>query len=91
MLPQRVEGFLEKRRQKAIKRIEGWFGKYGNIALFLLIALPFTGVGSYSGAFIGRVFDLKGAKFYLMILAAISFSLLFGFLIGSAFKIVFSC
>jgi hypothetical protein len=37
------------------------------------------------------VFELKGARFYLMILAAISFSVIFGFLIGSAFNLVFSC
>jgi uncharacterized membrane protein len=91
MLPQRVGKFLERRREKAAKRIEGWFGKYGNAALFLLIAMPFTGIGSYSGAFIGRVFELKGVKFYLTILAAISFSLVFGFFIGRAFNLVFSC
>lgn len=91
MLPQRFGKFLENRREKAAKRIENWFGRYGNIALFFLIALPFTGIGSYSGAFIGRVFELKGAKFYLMILAAISFSLIFGFFIGMAFNLVFRC
>jgi uncharacterized membrane protein len=91
MVPQRIESFFERRREKAAKRVEGWFGRYGNVALFLLIAMPFTGVGSYTGAFIGRVFELKGARFYLMILAAISFSVIFGFLIGSAFNLVFSC
>ena len=91
MLPQRVEKFLERRREKAAKRIEGWFGRYGNIALFFLIAMPLTGIGSYSGAFIGRVFELKGAKFYLMILLAISFSLVFGFLIGSVANLIFRC
>jgi len=91
MLPQRVESFLEKRRQKAAKRIENWFGSYGNIALFFLIALPLTGIGSYTGAFIGRVFELKGARFYLMILVAISFSLVFGFLLGKFLNLVFVC
>jgi uncharacterized membrane protein len=91
MLPQRVEKFLERRRQKAAKRIEGWFGRYGNVALFFLIAMPLTGIGSYSGAFIGRVFELKGAKFYLMLLAAISFSLVFGFFMGRALNLVFTC
>jgi uncharacterized membrane protein len=91
MLPERIEKFLEKRRQKTAKRIESWFGRYGNIALFLLIAFPLTGIGSYTGAFIGRIFELKGAKFYLMILLAISFSLVFGFFIGSAFGILFKC
>jgi uncharacterized membrane protein len=91
MVPQRIENFLEKRREKAAKRIEGWFGRYGNVALFFLIAMPFTGIGSYTGSFIGRIFELKGARFYLMLLAAISFSVVFGFLIGSAFNLVFSC
>jgi uncharacterized membrane protein len=91
MLPQRVERFLERRRERAAKRIENWFGRYGNVALFFLISLPLTGVGSYTGSFIGRVFELKGARFYLMLLAAISFSVVFGFFIGAAFNLVFSC
>jgi uncharacterized membrane protein len=84
-----VERFLEKKGEKAMKRAENWFHKYGNIVLFLLIALPFTGVGSFTGSFIGRVFELKGTRFYLMILGSICFSVVFGFLIGSFAGIVF--
>ncbi len=91
MVPKRIEGFLEKRRKKAMDRAEKWFGRYGNAVLFLLIAMPFTGVGSYTGAFIGRVFELKGARFYLMLLAAISFSVVFGFLIGTFANLLFVC
>lgn len=82
MLPQRVERFLERRKEKAVKRIESWFQKYGNFALFFLIALPFTGIGSYTGAFVGRVFELKGMAFYLMILGSICLSVAFGYFIG---------
>ncbi|MEM5812239.1 MAG: small multi-drug export protein [Candidatus Aenigmatarchaeota archaeon] len=81
-LPKRVERFLERRKEKAMKRAEKWFQKYGNIVLFFLIALPLTGVGSYTGSFIGRVFDIKGKGFYLMLLGAISLSVVFGYLIG---------
>jgi uncharacterized membrane protein len=91
MIPKRIEGFLEKRGKKATARAEKWFKRYGNVALFFLIAMPFTGVGSYTGSFIGRIFELKGARFYLMLLAAISFSVVFGFLIGSTFNLVFKC
>jgi len=83
MLPQKIERFLERRKEKAMKRAEKWFQKYGILTLFFLIALPLTGVGSYTGAFIGRVFQLKGMNFYLMILGAISLSVVFGFFIGA--------
>jgi uncharacterized membrane protein len=91
MVPKRIESFLERRRRKAAERIERWFGKYGNIALFFLIALPLTGIGSYTGAFIGRVFGLRGAGFYLMLLAAISFSVVFGFVLGTFADLLFVC
>jgi uncharacterized membrane protein len=83
MLPPRIEKLLQRRAEKATMRVESWFQRYGNFSLFLLIALPFTGVGSYTGAFIGRVFQLKGTSFYLMILGSISMSVVFGYLIGA--------
>ncbi len=89
MLPERIERLLERRREKAIKRVESWFHKYGNLALFLLIGLPFTGIGSYTGAFIGRVFELKGRTFYLMILGSICLSVLFGYFIGYSAGVFF--
>jgi len=82
MLPKRIERLLERRGKKAMKRAEKFFQKYGNVTLFFLIAMPFTGVGSFTGAFIGRVFGLEGRNFYLMLLGAISLSVFFGFLIG---------
>jgi len=91
MVPKRIEAFLEKRREKAMAKAEKWFRRYGNIVLFFLIAMPFTGVGSYTGSFIGRVFELKGARFYLMILAAISFSVIFGFVLGTFANLLFVC
>ena len=89
MLPSRIEKFLERKGEKAMKRAECWFQKYGNFTLLILIALPFTGVGSYTGAFIGRIFELKGWSFYLMILCSITLSVIFGFLIGTFAGIVF--
>ena len=91
MVPKRIESFLETRRKKAMDRAEKWFGRYGNIVLFFLIAMPFTGVGSYTGSFIGRIFELKGARFYLMILGAISFSVIFGFVLGTFANLLFVC
>jgi uncharacterized membrane protein len=90
MLPSRIEKLLEKKAGKAMKRAESWFQRYGNFTLLILIALPFTGVGSYTGAFIGRVFELKGKAFYLMILCSITLSVIFGFFIGTFAGIVFN-
>ncbi len=89
MLPSRIERFLEKTAGKAMKKAEGWFQKYGNFTLLVLIALPFTGVGSYTGAFIGRIFELKGRMFYIMILGSITLSVAFGFFIGTFAGIFF--
>jgi uncharacterized membrane protein len=89
MLPKRVENFLQKRGNKAMQKAEKWFQMYGNIVLFFLIALPFTGIGSFTGSFIGRVFDLKGSRFYFMLLGAISLSVVFGYVIGNLAGVVF--
>ena len=81
-LPGGIEKFLKKRLDRKMDRIERWFGRYGDTAIFLLIALPASGIGSYSGAFLGRVFGLKGVWFYASILLAIVVSLLPAFFIG---------
>ncbi len=75
VVPARIERFLEKRAKKIMPKAEQWFKKYGNIAIFLLVALPSTGIGSFTGAFIGRIFGLKGRIFYLAIVAGIALSL----------------
>ncbi len=88
-VPGRVESLIEKRAGKFAERIERWFERYGNITLFLLIALPSTGIGSYTGAFIGRVFGLEGAKFYTYILLGIISSLALAFTIAFAINHAF--
>ncbi len=87
-VPRRVERFLERRAKKRVDFIEKLFEKYGNMAIFLLIALPSTGVGSFTGAFIGKVFELKGRLFYVSILLAIIFSLLPSLLIAYGINII---
>lgn len=81
-LPFALERFLKKRLSKKMDKIENWFRKYGDVAIFLLIALPASGVGSYSGAFLGRIFGLKGKKFYLSILLAIAASIIPALFLG---------
>ncbi len=81
-VPDFVERLLRKRMRKNVDRVERWFTKYGDIAIFLLIALPANGVGSFSGAFIGRVFGLRGFWFYASVLAAIALSLIPAFFVG---------
>ena len=78
-VPGRIESFLERRLDKYYQRVDGWFHRYGNLALFLLIALPSTGVGSFTGAFIGKAFDLRGRVFYLFLLLGIACSLVISF------------
>lgn len=78
-VPGRIEGFLERRAEKYYKRVDSWFHRYGNLALFLLIALPSTGIGSFTGAFIGKAFDLRGKVFYVFLLLGIACSLVISF------------
>ncbi len=91
-VPERVETLLERRSKKLAKRIESFFSRYGNVAIFLLIALPSTGVGSYTGAFIGRVFGLRNRLLYLSLFAGICVSVVAGILVAYAFgSIGFLC
>jgi uncharacterized membrane protein len=76
LLPKRVERFLEKRLEKRAEMIENWFEKYGSFFLFILIALPSTGVGSFTAAFIGSVFELRGWLFYISLFLGIIVSIL---------------
>ncbi len=87
-LPERVERFVVRRTDNKIKRFEKWFSKYGYIVLFLLIALPLTGIGSYTGAFIGRVLGLKKHVFYISIFLGIAVSVVFAFLIVYGINII---
>ena len=81
-LPGSIEDFLKRKMKKHTARIENWFQRYGNYAIFLLIALPSTGIGSFTGAFIGRVFGLKGTFFYSMIMLATILSIIPALLIA---------
>lgn len=81
-IPGKVEGFLQKRAERKVKKFEKWFGKYGYAVLFVLIGLPLSGVGSYTGAFIGRVLKLNKGAFYLALFFGISFSVIFAYLIA---------
>ena len=81
-IPRRIEKFMERRAGKVIRKTERWFSKHGNIAIFFLIALPSTGIGSYTGAFIGRIFGLQGKTFYTYIFLAILSSLALAFVIA---------
>ena len=65
-MPSRIESFLERRVNSRIKQFEKWFSVHGYIIIFALIALPLTGVGSYTGAFIGRVLKLKKSIFCIL-------------------------
>ncbi|MBI5347074.1 MAG: small multi-drug export protein [Candidatus Aenigmarchaeota archaeon] len=88
LVPERVERFLKKRARKAMHKAERWFKKYGNIAIFLLVALPSTGIGSFSGAFIGRIFGLRGYAFYLAIIFGIALSLIPAMLVAYGINVL---
>ena len=87
-IPNRLESFMQRRMDKAYRRIEKWFEKYGNVAILLLIALPSTGVGSFTGAFIGRAFGLKSRMFYASIFLGIALSLAISFPIAYLLNLV---
>ena len=87
-LPVKVENFIERRVNSRIKKFEKWFSKYGYVVLLILIGLPLSGVGSYTGAFIGRVLGLKKHIFYLCVFLGISFSVTFAFLIAYGIDII---
>jgi uncharacterized membrane protein len=87
-LPVKVEGFIARRVNSRIKKFEKWFGRYGYVILFVLISLPFSGIGSFTGAFIGRVLGLRKHVFYLYIFLGIAFSVVFAFLIAYGIDII---
>jgi len=80
--PERIERFAKNKADRFMKKAESWFSRYGGAALLLLIALPSTGIGSYTGAFIGRILGLQGRIFYVVILLAIALSLPLGMVMG---------
>ena len=82
LLPEKIEKFLERRLNKKIIIFEKWFQRYGTIVLIVLIAMPFSGVGSFTGALIGRVFELNKKRLYLSVFLGISLSLLPSFIIA---------
>jgi len=78
-VPNRIESFFRRKAGRAFRRAEKLFERYGNIAIFLLIALPSTGIGSFTGAFIGRSLGLKGRVFYFSVFMGIVMSLAIAF------------
>jgi len=80
-IPKKLEGFIENRVNNMIKKFEKWFSKYAYVVMFLLIGMPFTGIGSYTGAFIGRVLGLKKPMFYVSIFLGIMLSVIFSYMI----------
>ena len=78
-VPNVLESFLERRAGKAFDRVERWFERHGNMAIFLLIALPSTGIGSFTGAFIGRTLGLRSRVFYFSVFFGIALSLVISF------------
>lgn len=92
LIPTRIENFLKRKTHGKIKKAEKLFEKYGDFAIFLLISIPSTGIGAYSGAFLGKVLGLKGWVFYLAIFLGILFSLLPLILVNLGFQIIkFNC
>ena len=82
LLPERIEKFLEKRLNKKIIKFERWFQSYGSIVIVAAIALPFSGVGSFTGAIIGRIFGLDKKKLHLAVFLGIVLSVLPAFIIA---------
>jgi uncharacterized membrane protein len=87
-LPAKVEHLLAKRAGARIKKFEKWFARYGYVILLALIGLPLTGIGSYTGAFIGRTLGLKKHTLYATIFAGIVVSALFAFLIAFGVDVI---
>ncbi|MBI3190697.1 small multi-drug export protein [archaeon] len=80
-LPRKVESFIERKVNNRIKKFEKWFSRYAYVVIFILVGLPFTGVGSYTGAFIGRVLGLKKPLLFVSILLGIILSVTFSYMI----------
>jgi len=87
-LSEKVNNFMTKKTGSKRHKIKSWFDKYGNAAMFLMIGLPSTGVGSYTGAFLGRALGLKGVVFYLSVLAGILISIIPAILIGVGISVL---
>ena len=78
-VPNVLESFLERRSGRVFDRVERWFERHGNLAIFLLIAVPSTGIGSFTGAFIGRTLGLRNRVFYISVFFGIALSLAISF------------
>jgi len=87
-LPARLERFLEHRVNSRVKRFEAWFSRYGYAVILVLVALPLSGIGSYTGAFIGRTLGLRRPVFYVCIFLGIVVSVLFAFLIAYGINVI---
>src|SRR3989344_6541655 len=89
LLPERIERFLQKRLDSKVRTFERWFQGYGMIVLIALVALPFSGIGSFTGALIGRVFGLSERKVFLSEFLGIALSLGPAFLIAHGVHNIF--
>jgi uncharacterized membrane protein len=87
-LPKKLEHFLVKRAGNRISKFEKWFARYGYIILLLLVGLPLTGVGSYTGAFIGRTLGLRKHTLYIAVFLGIVISAMFAFLLAFGIDLI---
>lgn len=91
-IPKKIDMWLRRRIDSKKQKADRWFAKYGNFFIFLLVGLPLTGVGSYSGALLGRVFGLEGKIFYLTLIGGIILSLLPAIALGWGINLLgFTC
>lgn len=87
-IPKTVSNYLENKLNKKMKKIENLSNKYGSYAILILIGLPLSGIGSFSGAFIAKVLGINGGKLYIVIFLGIIMSLAPAFLISHGISIL---
>jgi uncharacterized membrane protein len=91
-IPKKINMWLKRNLNKKKQKADSWFAKYGNLFIFLLVGLPSTGIGSYSGALLGRIFGLRGKVFYLTLIGGIIISLLPAVVLGLGINLLgFTC
>ena len=52
----------DKKRSEKLEKFQPWFDRWGVWALFLVLFLPFTGVGCYLAALLARTLHLEEKK-----------------------------
>lgn len=53
---------IDRKRPEKLEKYQPWFDRWGVWALFLVLFLPFTGVGCYLAALLARSLDLEEKK-----------------------------